>query len=195
MRPITISFVLSLQPCYTRDELEAVAGGRQSMTPLQVCDADAPAADILWLLLREEFIPSQDLHEFACACAERALQREREAGREPDARSWRAVEVKRQWLVGEVSVGKVTAAEAPAWSALMAIDDGDDGDFAWGVRGPRGRSARAAAASALAAVGWSCGGARRAADWAASGVAQGAGRDAERAWQLASIRRILVGMQ
>jgi hypothetical protein len=37
---------------------------------------------------------------FAADCAERALLREREAGREPDERSWRAVEVATRYALG-----------------------------------------------------------------------------------------------
>jgi hypothetical protein len=42
------------------------------------------------------------LQGFACWCAEGALVREREAGREPDPRSWAAIEAKRRWLRGEI---------------------------------------------------------------------------------------------
>lgn len=41
-----------------------------------------------------------DQHEAACVFAERALTRERDRGREPDARSWAAIEAKRAWLDG-----------------------------------------------------------------------------------------------
>ena len=57
------------------------------------------------------------LHEFACDCATQALERERVAGREPDPRSWRAVEVKRAWLDGKATDAELTAARAAAWVA------------------------------------------------------------------------------
>ena len=68
------------------------------------------------------------LHEFACRCAEQALLQEREAGREPDARSWAAVKAKRQWLQGEISdeeldaawAAALDAARAAAWAAAWA---------------------------------------------------------------------------
>ena len=42
------------------------------------------------------------LHTFACEVAEQALYRERDAGREPDERSWAAITAKRVWLRGEI---------------------------------------------------------------------------------------------
>ena len=68
------------------------------------------------------------LHEFACWCADEALYAERGAGREPDPRSWAAVEAKRAWLKGEIgsdaldaaSAAASAAAWAAAWAAAMA---------------------------------------------------------------------------
>jgi hypothetical protein len=59
------------------------------------------------------------LHEFACWCAGQALLKEREAGREPDPRSWAAVEAKRKWLRGEITDKELTATGA-AWDAAGA---------------------------------------------------------------------------
>ena len=57
------------------------------------------------------------LHEFACYCAEWALKNERDAGREPDSRSWAAIEAKRAWLRGEITDDELAAARAAAWAA------------------------------------------------------------------------------
>ena len=57
------------------------------------------------------------LHEFACWCAERALRRERRADREPDERSWGAIEAKRQWLLGEITNEELAAASDAARAA------------------------------------------------------------------------------
>ena len=59
------------------------------------------------------------LHEFACVVAERALQRERDAGREPHPDSWRAIEVKRAWLRGEATDEQLDAARAAARFAAV----------------------------------------------------------------------------
>ena len=58
---------------------------------------------------------SEVLHRFACWCAEGALAREREAGREPAAASWAAVQAKRDWLAGKITGQELTA----AWKAAM----------------------------------------------------------------------------
>lgn len=63
---------------------------------------------------------TQVLHEFACWCAEEALLRERAAGREPDPRSWAAIETKRRWLHGEATEAELAAASEAAWAAAWA---------------------------------------------------------------------------
>jgi hypothetical protein len=60
------------------------------------------------------------LHEFACWCAEQALLRERERGKEPDPRSWAAIEAKRRWLRKEITDKELDAARAAAWVAAWA---------------------------------------------------------------------------
>jgi len=57
------------------------------------------------------------LHEFACWSAEQALLGERKAGREPDKRSWAAIETKRKWLRGEATDEELDAAWDAAWDA------------------------------------------------------------------------------
>ena len=60
------------------------------------------------------------LHEFACWCAEQALLREREAGQEPDPRSWAAIDAKRKWMRGEITDSELAAAWDAAWDAASA---------------------------------------------------------------------------
>ena len=57
------------------------------------------------------------LHEFACDVAEATLVAERDAGREPDQRSWDAIAVKRRWLTGEATDAQLAAAKAAARDA------------------------------------------------------------------------------
>ena len=106
---------------------------------------------------------SQTLRIFACDCAERALLREREAGREPDPRSWKAVEVARRFAAGEATSEELeeawaagatwasgAAAEAASWAAAEAA-----GAAAWaaGAAGAA-RAAAQAAAQAAAEAAW-----------------------------------------
>jgi hypothetical protein len=60
------------------------------------------------------------LHEFTCSVAEQLLTREREAGQEPDHRSWNAVDTKRRWLRGEATDDELDAATAAAWAVARA---------------------------------------------------------------------------
>jgi hypothetical protein len=126
------------------------------------------------------------LHEFACLCAERALTREREMGREPDPRSWAAIEAKRQWLRREIDDAKLAAARAAAEGAAW--------DAAWAaVRAAAGDAASDAASAAVrAAAGGAAWDAASAAAWAAAGAAaRDAAGDAERDWQDAELTRML----
>jgi len=121
---------------------------------------------------------TRTLHEFACWCAERALLRERDAGREPDPRSWDAVEAKRAWLRGEIDDKALAAAAYAAWATAAAA-----------------RAAVYAAAAAVDAAvdaAWATAAAARAAAVdAAVDAARAAARDAAWAEQNAELERAL----
>ena len=63
---------------------------------------------------------TRTLHEFACEVAEETLLNERAQGREPDARSWAALETKRRWLRGEAWAAAMDAARHASWVAANA---------------------------------------------------------------------------
>lgn len=91
------------------------------------------------------------LHEFACWCAEQALLKEREAGREPDQRSWAAIEAKRKWLRGEITDSELEAARD---AALAAAAQDDAMDAAWAARAAAWDVAWAAARAAARDAAW-----------------------------------------
>ena len=62
----------------------------------------------------------KELRQFAIDCAERALLREREHGREPDARSWAALEAARAFIRGEITPEELYAAANAAYAAANA---------------------------------------------------------------------------
>ena len=74
----------------------------RSRTPLWIADA------------------STVLHEFACWCAEQALELLRVAGGEPDPRSRDAIAAKRAWLRGEVTDEQLVVARYAAWDVVRA---------------------------------------------------------------------------
>ena len=128
MLSVTVDQVLDWSPCdeYTRERIEELFAGRKKVNAHDVLAMGIPDADKLWAVLREEFIPAEALHEFACRVAEQALLKAREVGREPDARSWQAIKIKRRWLKGEASdsdrAAIWAAARAAAWSASVAVE-------------------------------------------------------------------------
>src|SRR5690606_392190 len=71
------------------------------------------------------------LHEFALWCAERALTREREAGREPNPRAWAALEVKRRWLEGAATDEELVAAWGSAFDAVAGWSSAFNVVAAW----------------------------------------------------------------
>jgi hypothetical protein len=104
------------------------------------------------------------LRLYACDCAERALLREREAGREPDLRSWTAIAVSRRYARGDATEADLRAAKIDARAAVL--------------------DARAATLSALwSAAGAAAWNAAGAAVWATARAAGDAAKDAERQWQ------------
>jgi hypothetical protein len=116
LQTVTVDAVMAAEPCheYPRERVEALVG--DGLTPREVAGLDIPVEDRLWTLI---FIVLDDRsrRELACDCVERALQRERAAGREPDACSWEAVAVARCHARGEASGAELTAARAAAWAA------------------------------------------------------------------------------
>jgi hypothetical protein len=125
MNRITVDQAMSWKPCsrYPYSRIKKLFAGRKSLSAVDILKLEIPAEDRLWAVLREELIPAPVLHEFACWCAEQALMREREAGREPDPRCWAAVETKRRWLRGETTSEELAAARAAARAAA--------GEAAW----------------------------------------------------------------
>jgi hypothetical protein len=153
MRSVTVNQVLSWEPCeeYTRERLEELFAGRETVNVNDVLKMDISDTDKLWAALREDFISAETLHEFACRVAENALLKERKAGREPDARIWKALEVKRKWLKGEATDSELAAAReaarAAAWAAAWAAAREAAWEAAWAA-------ARAAAREAAWAAAW-----------------------------------------
>ena len=84
---------------------------------------------LLWALTVKQ--TERVLHGFACRVAEDALNAERKAGREPDERSWAAIEAKRRWLRGEISDKELAAAWAAAGAAAWDAAGAAAWDAAW----------------------------------------------------------------
>ena len=117
MKKLTVDDTMSFSPYYTRERVRELFGEHQTMTALDIIQAkNIPAEHRLWLVLREEVLPDAILHELACQVAESALVAERAAGREPDVRSWAAIDAKRAWLREEIGDEELKAAQSAAQS-------------------------------------------------------------------------------
>ena len=121
IKKITIRKIISWEPCYTEDQIKEFwkhAGLKRSATPLEIAQCNyEKKTDLLWILLREEIIPTRELHLLACTFAEAALMAERKAGREPHHDSWNAIKVKRLWVDGKATDEELNAAGNAAGSA------------------------------------------------------------------------------
>lgn len=139
MKRITIDDVMSTSPCnppYTREYVTELFDGKKYVYPLTILKDDRiPAEDKLWLLLRDGWLPDRIMHLAACDFAEAALLREREAGREPDERSWNAIKVKRDWLDGKATDEEYAAARDAAragdWAGARYAARAWAGAWAW----------------------------------------------------------------
>ena len=122
MKSVTIDQVMAWEPCsdYPRKLVEELAAGRTEITAPEIVSLEIPAEDRLWMLLHNEFLTDAQMYELACRFAEAALKKERDAGSEPDVRSWAAIEAKRKWLNGEITDNELAAAVANARNVARA---------------------------------------------------------------------------
>jgi len=95
---------------------------------------------------------SRVLHEFACWCATRALDREEAAGRKVDPRSRAAIATKLAWLDGKATDDDLAAAWAAAWDAASAAASAAAWAAARAARDAAWDAARAAASDAARAA-------------------------------------------
>ena len=74
---------------------------------------------VLWMV---DAAPA--LREFAWRCAERALLREREAGREPHPDSWAAVQAAKDYAAGKITAGELKRARDSAMGIAITSTQG-----------------------------------------------------------------------
>jgi hypothetical protein len=141
---ITRESLRAAAACYDVDRIdelvppEGIAVTRANVDKMRA--AGVPNDDIHWALCRAAGDHPREHREHACWCARRALESERVAGREPDSRSWAAVDVADQFARGEVSLKELAAAMDAAMGAAMDAMDA------------AGAAARAAARAAMDAA-------------------------------------------
>jgi len=140
---ITIESINNLHPCgwdredngknYTPRRVRELYEGtdKAGVTPLgfieRATKLKVPPEDILWVLLRPQFLPERDLEELSCLFALWSLHFFEEAYPNDD-RPRKAIETKQRRLHGKISDKELKAARAAAaeaaeaaWAALLDI--------------------------------------------------------------------------
>ena len=180
---ISLDQVLARGPCpdWPESRIRELAATRESWTALDVLRCRRiPHEDRLWLVLHTGVIPDHEQRLFTVICAERALRRERRAGREPDPQSWEVCRVVRRWLDGSATNEELRAATAEAATATAATATNEE------LRAATAAWAAWAAWAAEATAAWAA-----AAEAAEAAAALAAARDAERRWQVRRLIRLL----
>ena len=172
---------------------------KKRFTALDIFDFEGVLdADKVNTSIRLDLIEPEKLHEFACRCAERALSRVEH----PDPRSVAVIKAKRAWLRGEITDAELAAARGAAWDAERDAERdaawAAERDAAWAAAWAAARAAaRDAAWAAARDAAWAAAraaasaAARAAASAAARAAAWAAASDAERAWQVEELKKML----
>lgn len=143
--------------CYPGARLRALYD--RPMTPLEVCErrdgpwADVSSRDRFWVLTRPGLLDGRVLRLAACHVARMALDSALEAGREPDARSWQAVEVAERYAEGKATAKELADAAAEAEAAAAAAETAEAWTAWQATKSAAYAAAWAAAADAQEAVG------------------------------------------
>ena len=111
-KTVTLEQIIAWNPCayYTRSRLIELLDGRKRISAAEIAILPILPQDRRWALLHPEFLTDVQMHELACRFATVLLEAERAAGREPDPRSWAAIQAKRDWLAGRITDAQLALA-------------------------------------------------------------------------------------
>lgn len=120
MNTISVDDIMARFPCdeYTRDRVESLLapyGGNINIS--QAMGLPISAWDKAWVCICCGLLTDLQLRTVACDTAEAELTRERAEGREPDARSWAAVEAGRRHAIGDIDDAALNKAKEAAREA------------------------------------------------------------------------------
>jgi len=119
MKTLTVDEVMALHPCYTRERVEELWAGRESLTLAEIAALDIPLEDRLWCVLAPGVLPDAVLGELHCRIVDEAVViYEKHYPNDPRPR--RANEVHRAYRRGEATLAEWNAARAAARAAAWA---------------------------------------------------------------------------
>lgn len=116
---ITRELLRDWKACYSDErivELVPIEG----LTPVQILEADVPAEDRLWVVLRPSIIPECELRLLACKWARKALA----VAGDADPHSVAAIDTAERFARGEATAEALAAALAAAWDAARGAARG-----------------------------------------------------------------------
>lgn len=211
MKRVTADQIISWDPCWKNADSRARQLVSEPVSGLDILTRQdgeweyVDPQDRLWLVLHDGVIDEPTMCNFSCDCAERALMRERAAGRDPDPRSWNATAVARRFVEGKATSDDLLAAMAAAEAASSKAWHELATRAASSTRAARSASAASAAlaarsASCTAQAAWHAQ-AQQAAQfvlWAASSARAALGGEAaaaERRWQVERLAALLAAIE
>jgi hypothetical protein len=120
-KTISNAIIRKFHPCY--DPSKVIKDETEELTVKEWVEkyrSIVPAKDIVWLLLREEFMSEKDLILFVVRCAREALK----LVENPDERSVNACNVAERYANGEATKEELLVARDAAEAAYDAVDIG-----------------------------------------------------------------------
>lgn len=155
-----------------REERKFIPEDKKTFTALDLLEMDGFQDNLKLTLVLYDFdlIPKEVCNEFACRCAERALNRVEN----PDPRSVAAIAAKRAWVQGKMTDAELQSAWYAAYNAVLDTARANRFDALHAAMDSAIIDARASAWEASYAAAWA------ASDW-----------KAERTWQMEALKKML----
>jgi len=135
MTPIRYAFtvqdIIRWQPtCIDNAELRRRFGPHTHRTPLDAFHANLTYTELIWLLLRDEVLPTSSIHKIACDCAERVIHIFNRY-QPNDTRPRQLIDVKRRWLNDDATKQDVKAARIAAMASANSANSANHQDAAY----------------------------------------------------------------
>ena len=115
MKALTVSDIMALKPCYSESRVRELFGDRETVTVLEVAQAEIPPDDRVWLLLQPGVLPADVRTDATARIVTRAVTSHALHCGNTAVEEWA-----RGWLDG--TDRSQDAAHDAAWAATMDAD-------------------------------------------------------------------------